>query len=140
MSNSQRTNSECSGMTKSTMQLPGDEGVHAENYKLHMHEEQLGSTSNLFDSSIQPTDECTAPESYDTFFQDAFNAINTEMEKYYSSLGKMEEKEVNVQSEIISKTEEMKKLSRILRAKRDSALQAIAQLKTPVFKRSNVQD
>ncbi|XP_057372708.1 uncharacterized protein LOC130693554 [Daphnia carinata] len=139
MSNSQRTNSECLAMTKSTMQLSGNEVVHAENYKFQTHEEQP-CPANRFDSSILPTDECTTPESYDTFFQDAFNAINTEMEKYYSSLGKMEEKEVNVQSEIISKTEEMKKLSRILRAKRDSALQAIAQLTSPVFKRSNVQD
>lgn len=52
------------------------------------------------------------------------------MEKYYSNLEKMEEKEATVQVEIISKTEEMKKLSRILRAKRDSALQAIGQLTT----------
>lgn len=74
------------------------------------------------------------------FQKDAFGAINAEMEKYYSSLGKMEEKEANVQSEISSKTEEMMKLSRILREKRDSALQAIAKLTTPVFKRNNAQD
>jgi len=58
------------------------------------------------------------------------------MEKYYSCLQKMEEKEASVQSEIVSKTEEMNKLSRILRAKRDSALQAIGQL---TAKRCNAQ-
>ena len=50
------------------------------------------------------------------------------MEKFYSNLEKIEEKESTVLIEIVSKTEEMKNLSRILRAKRDSALQAIGQL------------
>ena len=52
------------------------------------------------------------------------------MEKYCSNLERMEDKEAHLHSEIISKTEEMKKLSRILCAKRDSALQAIGQLTT----------
>lgn len=63
--------------------------------------------------------------------------INSEMEKYYSCLQKMEDKEASVQTEIVSKTEEMNNLSRILRGKRDSALQAIGQLTT---KRSNAQN
>ena len=50
------------------------------------------------------------------------------MEKFYSNLEKIEEKESTVLIEIVSKTEEMKNLSRILRAKSDSALQAIGQL------------
>lgn len=52
------------------------------------------------------------------------------MEKFYSNLEKIEEKEATVLVEIVSKTEEMKNLSRILRAKRDGALQAIGQLTT----------
>lgn len=107
---------------------------------------------NPLDSNMQPMDEYSPAESYSIFFQgrnviyyittsripncfvhfliDAFNVINSEMEKFYSNLEKIEEKEATVLVEIVSKTEEMKNLSRILRAKRDSALQAIGQLTT----------
>lgn len=56
------------------------------------------------------------------------------METYYNNLGKMEQKETSVQNEIVTKMEEMRKLSRILRTKRDNAMQAIGQLTTFEFK------
>ncbi len=60
------------------------------------------------------------------------------MENYYNILGKMEQKEASVQNEIMSKTEEMKNLSRVLRDKRDGALQAMGQLTAASgFKRGN---
>ena len=42
----------------------------------------------------------------------------------------MEQKESSVQSEILTKIEEMKRLGQTLRTKRDGALQAIGQLTT----------
>lgn len=76
----------------------------------------------------------------DSFFRslsDALNAFNTDMENYYNILGKMEQKEASVQNEIIYKTEEMKNLSRVLRDKRDGALEAMGQLTAASgFKRS----
>lgn len=60
------------------------------------------------------------------------------MEKYYTSLGKMEQKEASVQSEIAMKIEEMKNLSHLLRSKRDHALQAIGQLTTFDYKGCNI--
>ena len=52
----------------------------------------------------------------------------------------MEEKEASVQKEIMAKTEEIKNLSRILRAKRDGALQAMGQLTSSSFKNGNSQN
>ena len=62
------------------------------------------------------------------------------MESYCNNILKMEEKEASVQNEIMAKTEEMKNLSRILRAKRDGALQAMGQLTSSSFKNGNSQN
>ncbi|XP_046460672.1 uncharacterized protein LOC124207322 isoform X2 [Daphnia pulex] len=125
----QRNDSEYSG-SQPTGVL--DDQEHAGNSEFEKHDEKTANMGNPLNSNMQPMDEYPTDESYD-----AFNAVNTEMEKYYSCLQKMEEKEASVQTEIVTKTEEMNKLSRILRGKRDSALQAIGQLTT---KRNNAQN
>nr|CAH0109464.1 unnamed protein product [Daphnia galeata] len=127
---SQRNDSEYLG--SSSHQPTGVLGKqdHAGNSEFEKHDLETGTVGNPLDSNMQPMDEYSPAESYSIFFQDAFNVINSEMEKFYSNLEKIEEKEATVLVEIVSKTEEMKNLSRILRAKRDSALQAIGQLTT----------
>ncbi|XP_046634373.1 uncharacterized protein LOC124313473 isoform X1 [Daphnia pulicaria] len=130
----QRNDSEYAGSQPTG--VLGDQ-EHAENSEFEKHDQKTTNMGNPLNSNMQPMDEYPTDESYGMFFQDAFNAVNTEMEKYYSCLQKMEEKEASVQTEIVTKTEEMNKLSRILRGKRDSALQAIGQLTT---KRNNAQN
>ena len=71
---------------------------------------------------------------------DTSRAFYADMESYCNNILKMEEKEASVQNEIMAKTEEMKNLSRILRAKRDGALQAMGQLTSSSFKNGNSQN
>ena len=71
---------------------------------------------------------------------DTSKAFYADMESYCNNILKMEEKEASVQNEIMAKTEEMKNLSRILRAKRDGALQAMGQLTSSSFKNGNSQN
>ena len=68
---------------------------------------------------------------------DTSRAFYADMESYCNNILKMEEKEASVQNEIMAKTEEIKNLSRILRAKRDGALQAMGQLTSSSFKNGN---
>ena len=68
---------------------------------------------------------------------DTSRAFYADMESYCNNILKMEEKEASVQKEIMAKTEEIKNLSRILRAKRDGALQAMGQLTSSSFKNGN---